>query len=412
MATLLDRYAAVFGGRNALLLRLSGFVGLEVEAAGAWVRDVDGRRWLDFGSFGVHLLGHRHPAVVAAAKGQLDRMGLATKVLGNAAAVESAERLCATLPDRLDRVLFANSGAEAVDMALKLAMLSTGRRRFVALRHSYHGKTLGALSLSDAMRHCHDVGAGHPVQFVDAGDTAAVADALAGGDVAAVVVEPIQGEGGIRIVEPAFLAAVESLCRVSGTLFVLDEIQTGLGRCGEVWRSAGRHCTPDIVLAGKTLGGGLVPVAACVYATGAISETAGDPVLLASSFAGGALAAAVADTVVGLVSEADFLAEVRRKGVDTLGALRSALAGLDEVVEVRGEGLMVGVEMAEPGLVGQSVVAAAERGVLTTFCLHDPRVLRVYPPECCSDEELDEGINRVADAIRGTVAPQLTLFGG
>ena len=187
-------------------------------------------------------------------------------------------------------------------------------------------------------------------------------------------------------------------------MFVLDEIQTGLGRCGHVWRSAGRHCTPDIVLAGKTLGGGLIPVSAAAFAGATIGESTNDPVLQASSFAGGSLAGAVGRAVVGLTAAPGFLATVRSLGDAARGLLASGLGGRADVVEVRGEGLMLGIECASPAVAGQVVLEAARRGVLVTFCLHRPSVLRVYPPACCTGAELRAGVEAIVDSFRAVEA--------
>jgi len=403
MSAFLQRYGATFGRSQSMLLRMAGLTEGEATAEGAWVQDTSGRRWLDFGSFGLHLLGHRHPTIVAAAIAQLGRIALSSKVLGNEQATGCAERLKASFSRPLDGVIFGNSGAEAVETALKLARLATGRRRILALKGSYHGKTQATLAISDTMGHlaARD---GADVGFVAAGDVAAVADALAEGDVAGIIVEPIQGEGGIVAVDPAFLTEVERLARAAGSLFIVDEIQTGLGRCGVLWYGDHLGLAPDIVLSAKILGGGIVPISAAIYSSRAIGRHALDPIVYASTFAGAAFATRIADTTLDIVAQPDFLDSVRRLGARTIAGLGAALADLPGIVAIRGRGLMIGIEFATADLAGEVVLEAAKRGVLVTFCLSRPAVVRVYPPAVIADADLDLGIAHLTDAVLAALA--------
>ncbi|MBT0773328.1 aspartate aminotransferase family protein [Kineosporia sp. J2-2] len=400
----LNRYAASFGRNKALLLRMSGLTAGEVSAEGAWITDENGRRWLDFGSFGVHLLGHRHPAVTAVAHAQLDRMGLSGKILGNHAATACAQALLASGPPGLDRVSFANTGSEAVEMAIKLAVLATGRTGLVALRGSYHGKTTGALRLSGSMTDRLPPELVPSAVFTDPRDPAdreRLRQLLRTCSVAAVFAEPVQGEGGILPLDTDYLTFLREETRSTGTLLVLDEIQTGLGRCGRTWRSA-TDVRPDLLLAGKVLGGGLLPVAAVLYSSGRIGDSNADPVVLASSFAGGALAGAVGATVLELVTRDEFLTGVHQLGERTRHRLRELFAGDARITEVRGEGLMIGLQTAGPQVAGHVVLEAARRGVLVSFCLSDPRVLRIYPPAVTGAADLDDGLDRLAEAVAAT----------
>ncbi|MFC5802660.1 aspartate aminotransferase family protein [Streptomyces formicae] len=397
----IDRYGAAFGRSQAMLLRMAGLLGGEYRADGAWITDNTGRNWLDFGSFGVHLLGHRHPALVKAAIDQLGRMGLSGKVLGNTAATACAEALIAATPPSLDRVTFANTGSEAVEMAMKMAALATGREEFIALRGSYHGKTVGALHLSDTMAGRSPLRLAAPVHFLSPRDEAGARALLDTGRIAAVIAEPVQGEGGIRPVAQDFLAFLRAETTRTGTLLTLDEIQTGLGRCGRLWRSA-TDIAPDLLLTGKVLGGGLVPLAAVVHASAQIGGSSSAPAVLASSFAGGALAGAVGQAVVELVGAEPFLAGVRRTGELTRERLRELFADEPRVTEIRGEGLMIGLQAATPAVAGRILVEAAKRGVLLSFCLSDRSVLRVYPPAVVGEQELADGLNRIAEAVAVT----------
>jgi len=398
MSAFLDRYAKAFGGSPSMLLRLSGLNAAEIEARGAWVTDAAGRRWLDFGSFGAHLLGHRHPAVTAAARHQLGQMGLSTKIIGNEAAAACAESLLRHAPASVDRVLFANSGGESVDAAARIAMLATGRSELASLRGGYHGRTAAALALSEAGIGTLSVLPAYPVHRLEIGDVAGAERVLSGGKVAALFVEPVQGEGGIQALPDDYLAALRRLCKENGTLLALDEIQTGLGRCGSLWRSAA-DCEPDILLVGKTLGGGLLPLAAVLYSSACIGARDADPLVLASTFAGGALAGRVGSAVLKTVSRPRFLTTVRELGEETRASLSAALGGREEIVAVRGEGLMIGVQCASPSFAGDVVMEALQRRLLVTFCLNELSVLRVYPPAVVDASALASGVERLAGAV-------------
>ncbi|MFD8498252.1 aspartate aminotransferase family protein [Amycolatopsis sp. NPDC059657] len=400
----LARYAAAFGRNGAFMLRMAGLTGGELSADGAWITDTGGRRWLDFGSFGVHLLGHRHPVVTAHAHEQLNLMGLSGKVLGNAAATSCGEALLAATPPNLDRVTLANTGAEAVDMAVKMVLLATGRDELLAFNRSYHGKTVAALSLSDTVQTAASIGLRNQVHFAEPEDLAAVRRILAARRVAGVFVEPVQGEGGVRPISPGFLAGLRGLCTATGTPLVFDEIQTGLGRTGRRWRSAD-DVPPDLLLAGKTLGGGLVPLSAVVFDGSVIGSVATDPVVLASSFAGGAFACRIGSAVLGLVQDEKLLARVRELGARATSELRATFADDPRIREVRGEGLMIGIDTAAPSVAGHLVVEAAKRGLLVSFCLSYPQVVRVYPPAVISDDDLTCGLDALAGAVSAIPEP-------
>jgi acetylornithine/succinyldiaminopimelate/putrescine aminotransferase len=403
MSAFLQRVAAAFGPSHALLLRMAGLSEAEYSAEGPWVIDRSGRRWLDFGSFGLHLLGHRHPAVVAAAIDQLGRMGLSSKTLGNDAATTCAELLKASVPCRMDGVIFGNSGAEAIESALRLARISTGRPRVLALTGSYHGRTAAALAISDAMgKNSHTAPAAF-TEFIEPGNLAAAERTLAEGDICAVVVEPIQGEGGIVPIEPQFLRALASLSHAAGTLLIMDEVQTGLGRCGEVWLGAGADISPDVIVTGKVLGGGIVPISAAIYSRRHIGSAAIDPVVHASTFAGAPFATRIAATVIDIVNKPPFLATVRNLGAYALAELKAARSGLAGLRDIRGRGLMIGLDFASADLAGEVVLEAAKHGILVTFCLSRPNVIRFYPPAVVTEAVLAEAIERLISAIRKAV---------
>jgi len=395
-AAFLDRYSKVFGRPAAMMLRIAGLTASECTGQGAVVTDETGRDWLDFGSFGIHLLGHCHPHVQAAAAAQLPRLNLSTKILANAPALDAAERLGRlTFGTAPAGVLYGNSGSEAVEIAIRMARLATGRARFVALERAYHGRTDGALGLSASYaRHAGAPARGDTV-FVAPGDTPALEAALAKGEIAAVFVEPIQGEGGIHALPAGFLGEVRRLCDAHGSLMIADEIQTGLGRAGALVSCP----MADAVIFGKTLAGGIVPVSAVVFRAERFGARARDPIASASSYAGGALAGAVAGAVLDVVNGPGFLARVDTLGRRMRDGLSARIGGHPGIREIRGHGLMIGLECVDPHLSGEIVLEAAARDLLISFCLSAPAVLRVYPPAVATEAEVDTALTRLAEAL-------------
>ncbi len=405
MNTFVDRFSTAFGKSQGLMLKLTGLLGGEVSAWGPWVIDSQGEQWLDFGSFGVHLLGHSHPEVIGVAQQQLQHMGLSTKILGNEASTRCAETLLDTLPDKLVSVTFANSGAEIVESALKMALLNSEANHFIAFKNSYHGKTLGALCVSDSLKKYQQLNKSLLVHFVELGDIQTVETLLMTGSIAALIIEPMQGEGGIVPVPRHFLAELARLSEQYQALLIFDEIQTGLGRCGQMWRGVAADCVPDILLIGKVLGGGIVPISAAAFTPKKIGIKASDPLLHASSFAGGAFACAIAQKVIELVKAPTFLDTVNSLGMLCKSYLKQNLVGVETVVDIRGEGLMLGIEFVSSSVTANVIIEAARRKLLLTFCLNRPEVLRFYPPAVTSKSDLLLGLDRLLDAIHATPAP-------
>jgi acetylornithine/succinyldiaminopimelate/putrescine aminotransferase len=402
MSVFLERVKASFGKKVALALNLAGLTEGEVRGEGAWVFGESGQGWLDCGSFGLHLLGHSHPEIIEQARAQLGRMGLSTRVLANLAATECAEALRATLALPGSRVLFANSGSEATEIAMKVAMHQTGRREFLSFEGGFHGKTTGAWSLSEPPRAFERCDFGRfRVHRIPLEERGAAVEQLGKGSIAGIIIEPIQGEGGIVPVSRAFLHDLAQIAREYETPLILDEVQTGLGRCGRVWCAAGDECLPDLLLVGKTLGGGLVPISAVIYNDPAGSHPSSDPLLHGSSFAGGALACKVGTTVVRLVQHPAFLAQVRSLGERCRETLRAHLRGNAHVRDIRGEGLMIGIECASPAVSAHILTESVRRRLLLSFCLHRPEVLRFYPPVVISHEDLGWALDVVVESFEG-----------
>lgn len=310
-----------------------------VRGEGAWVLDADGRRFLDLTSaYGTAVLGYGHPGLTEALTRQIETLHVLHCSFASDVRVEASRALIARAGAPLRRVFWCNSGAEAVEAALKLAVLATGKRRIVACEGGFHGKTLGALSLTHDPRYRS---AFEPllweVVHVPFGDASALAAAAAGA--AAVVIEPIQGESGVRVPPEGYLRAAREACDATGALLVLDEVQTGIGRTGRFLACHGEGVGADLVCLGKGLAGGVPAGAALASEAVAACAFRGAHT---STFGGNPLAAAGVLAVLAALTE-DFLAEIAAKGEAFMRRLRAIGGG--RIVEVRGRGLMIAAEL-------------------------------------------------------------------
>jgi len=357
-----------------------------VRGNGAWLEDGDGRRYLDLvGGIAVVGLGHGHPAPLAAAQAQLDKLWHVSNLYWT----EPMMRLAELLSERFGgaEAFFCNSGAEAVESAIKYARKATRKSGIVALENSFHGRTLGALSVTGqpAKRVAFE-----PlvpgVTFARLNDSSSLAEAV-DDETACILIEPVQGEGGIHPARPEFLARARDLADERGALLVYDEVQTGVGRTGSffAWERLGTK--PDVVTLAKGLANGL-PIGALLVADEL--PDAFEPGDHATTFGGNPVACAAACAVVETVDDA-LLADVVRKGEELAGRLER----LPGAVEVRGLGLLLGLEIDR---VARDVIAAcAERGVLVGSA--GERVLRLTPALTISDEELARGLTVIEEVL-------------
>jgi putrescine aminotransferase len=375
------------------------------------VRDSDGREYLDCGGYGVFLLGHRHPAVIAAVHDQLDRLPLSTRAMVSPPLARAAESLAARAPEGLDYVFFGSTGSEAAELALKLARLA-GRRRVVAMRGGYHGMTLGALSLTSNPAYGDAFAPLVPgVEHVPFGEPEPLARALGGrGGSACVILEPIQGEAGVVVPPAGYLRAVESICREHGAFLVLDEIQTGLGRAGCWWVAEREGVRPDVLLAGKPLGGGVVPVSAVVATAEAYEPLNRDPLLHRSTFSNSPLQTAAVAAALDVIADEDLPGRAELLGSRLRPLIRSVL---DErcpgaLREVRGAGLLIGIELASDALAAGLMFELFQRGVISTLCTSRTSVLRLTPPAILDDvdvELLTGALEAAATAVAAAGVP-------
>jgi acetylornithine/succinyldiaminopimelate/putrescine aminotransferase/predicted amino acid dehydrogenase len=425
---------------NPVLIGVGGPSGLTrtfVRGEGAELFDESGRGYLDFvAGFGSLNLGHNHPEVVAAVASALSQQapGFSPGSV-NPLAAALAEQLVAITPRGLEIVFFTNSGAESIEAALKLARAATGRSGLLSCLGSFHGKTFGALSVTGNRAYQGPFGPLVPdCQAIPYGDAKALELALALRRHAAFVVEPIQGEGGMVTPPPGYLAEAQRLCREAGTLFIADEVQTGLGRTGPLFAVERDGIEPDILTLAKSLGGGLMPLGAMIARRDVWMKAYGSYqtfALHSSTFSGGSLACAAGLATLRVLRDSPALVDATRRGIQLREGLEAIARSCPIIREVRGHGLMLGLEFHElspallanfkgfnqsganwwlvpghedllrtiPALYVQSNLLH-EHAIHTQVARSNPRVLRVQPPLTVSTAQVE----RFLEALRATCA--------
>jgi acetylornithine/N-succinyldiaminopimelate aminotransferase len=361
------------------------------EAARVW--DDAGREFLDFaGALGVSAIGHSHPAWRRAVHDQIDRLDIVSNLYATEPQAALADRLASLLPLPDPRVFFCNSGSEAIEAAIKLARkwgLPQGRPLIVAVEGSFHGRTIAALAAT-----------GQPAKrapfeplvdwfrFVPAEDIGAL-DAAMTPDVAAVLLEPVLGEGGVWPLSDVYLQGVRSLCDARGALLLADEVQTGIGRCGDWLAISHAGVVPDVVALAKALGGGS-PIGATLSRPD-LAFAQGEH---GSTFGGGPVVCAGALAVLDVIECDGLLQRALRIGERLEAGLASATRALG--VGVRGRGCLHGIQLAAP-IAGDVVLAMIDEGVLAT--LAGPDVVRMSPPLISTDDDVDRAVAAFASAL-------------
>lgn len=396
---------------NPSLTRLQRLLGLDLvekAARGCWIFTEDNRAFLDFlGGYGVFSLGHCHPRVIAAVKEQMERLPLGSKMFCHEPAALLAEKICATLPPVLNKVFFCNSGAEAIEGALKIARLATGRKKIVAMQNGFHGKTLGALSVTGrdiyrepCMPLLPEV---YHIPFNDLARAVEVIDRKT----AAVVLEIVQGEGGMRVADFWYLRELASHCRSQGALLIIDEVQTGLGRTGTFWAFEQAGVLPDLITSAKALGGGVLPAGAILAREEIWQIFEENPLIHTSTFGGNPLACVAGIATLQVIEEEGLVERAAVLGQRLKTNLLQLTAGFAQIIkEVRGLGLMLGLELVDEGFGGYLIQALLNRGVLVGTTLNNTRVIRLEPPLIISNEEinlflqiLEESLNEVVKEV-------------
>ncbi|MBP1923617.1 acetylornithine/LysW-gamma-L-lysine aminotransferase [Halorubrum alkaliphilum] len=374
---------------------MSGFVFSEkpIEIArgeDVWLYDTNGNEYLDFGaSYACTPVGHCHPDVVDAATSQLEDLMYVQASYPHAARTALYEQLADTAPVDVDNVWLCNSGTEANEAALKFARHATGREKIIATKQGFHGRTMGALATTwkGKYKQGFEPLAGG-VEFVDYGDIDAMREAV-DDETAAVIIEPLQGEGGINPVSTEYLQAVRVATATSGAAMILDEIQTGLGRTGSMWAADGHDVVPDVLTTAKGLGSGL-PIGATLCRDW-IAENCGNH---GSTFSGGPVVSAAAGATLDVLEREELPAHAAEMGTYLREEIDERLG--DEIREVRGDGLMIGIEVKR-GSNRLLRELAIEHGILALPA--GRTVLRLLPPLTIDRDHADAVVDAIEEVI-------------
>ena len=375
----------------------TNYAAVEWQDAGSTFTDVYGREFIDcLGGYGIYNVGHRHPKVIKAVQDQMKRQALHSQELLDPLRAMLAKLLANITPGDLQYAFFGNSGTEAVEGAMKLAKLHTGRSSFVAATGGFHGKSLGALSatskgvfrkpylpLIPGFRHI-------PFNDADCLEKTLHAAAWVGEDVAAVILEPIQGEGGVIIPDDDYFPRVRELCDEYGALLIADEVQTGMGRTGKLFGLDHWNVVPDILCLAKALGGGVMPIGAFISTGKVWEKMTPNPFLHTTTFGGNPLACAAAIATIHVIMEEQLVEQSAEKGNYFLPNLQKLAENYKDVVkEVRGRGLLIGLEFQTNEMGYAAATELFANGVLVAGTLIHAKTIRIEPPLTITREDLD-----------------------
>lgn len=400
------KYEKYINPAQAKLFRFMGLASVEGHAQGWTITDSEGREFIDcLGGYGMFALGHRHPKVVEAVEKELHAMPMCGKVLFNRPMGELAELLAEITPGDLQYSFFVNSGTEAVEGCLKVARLATKRSKFVAAENAFHGKTMGSLTatgrdlyrepfkpLLDCFTH---------VPYGDASALEAVVDE----ETAAVILEPIQGEGGIIVPPAGYLKEVKAICEAKGALLIADEVQTGIGRTGTWFGVEHDGVKPDLMACAKALGGGVMPLGAIIGTPAAWQGLIEAPFLHTSTFGGNQMACAAGVATIKAIKEEDLLRRSAETGAYFKAGLEQIQKEFPEVIaEVRGKGMMLGVELTREGAGGMLMSLMIDKSIIVAYTLNNPKVIRIEPPLIIPKEVVDYVLEIFRSAVAMTAS--------
>lgn len=400
----ISKYEKYINPSQARLFRFMGLASVEGSAEGWTITDSEGKQFIDcLGGYGMFALGHRNPAVVKAVEDALHTMPMCGKVLFNRQMADLAEKLAEITPGELQYSFFVNSGTEAVEGCLKVARLATKRTKFVAAENAFHGKTMGSLTATgrdlyrDPFKPLLD-GFTH----VPYGDIEAIKNAV-DEETAAVILEPIQGEGGIIVPPDGYLRQVKKVCEAKGALLIADEVQTGIGRTGEWFGVNHDGVTPDLMACAKALGGGVMPIGAIIGTPRAWQGLIEAPFLHTSTFGGNQLACAAGIAAIKYIQEEDLLLRGRETGAYFKAGLEKIMQEYPEVIaQVRGRGMMIGIELTKEGAGGMLMSLMIDKKIIVAYTLNNPKVIRIEPPLIMPVEVVDHVLEEFREAVKMT----------
>lgn len=383
------------------------FAAVEWSDNGACFKDVNGKEYIDcLGGFGIYNVGHRNPKVVKAVTDQLKRQALHSQDLLDPLRAMLAKILADITPGDLKYAFFTNSGTESVEAALKLAKMYSERTTFISTTRAFHGKSLGSLSgtakgmfrkpflpLIPGFRHV-------PFGDIDMMKKTFEVCSSVGEDIAAVLLEPIQGEGGIILPPENYLTQVRELCDQYGALLIFDEVQTGMGRTGKMFAAELYDVVPDIICLAKAFGGGVMPAGAIVAKEDVFKSWFPNPFMHTTTFGGNPLACAAAIATIGTLIEESLPERAAVVGEYFLNELKEAAKEHgDKVLEIRGQGLMIGIEFHKDEIGYEVSKGMFDRGILVAGTLINSKTIRIEPALTISYEEVDKVVSAFKDVL-------------
>ena len=402
----IEKYQKFVNPTQVALLKVGGFDHIEHRAEGVTLTDLEGNTYIDcLGGYGIFSLGHRHPKVVEAVKRQLDFIPLGSKTFLNRPLADLSAKLAELSPGDLQYSFISNSGAEAAEAALKIARMASGKTDFISTEGAYHGKTMGALAVTGRAVYRKPFEPMLPGgSFVPFNDADAIEAAITD-KTAAVILEPVQGEGGIQVPSPDYFPRVREICDRHGVLLIADEVQTGLGRTGKMFAVNHWDVAPDIMTLAKALGGGVMPIGATM-ATPAIWNKVfhENPFIHTTTFGGGELACAAALAALEVTVEEGLPARARENGAYFLDGLKRIQAEHPNILkEARGLGLMLGVEFTDSDIGKLVIGTMVHRGVVAAYTLNNAKVIRFEPPLIITRAQIDQVLEVFAAGVQDAI---------
>ncbi|MCA0313903.1 MAG: putrescine aminotransferase [Candidatus Melainabacteria bacterium] len=398
------------------------YTAVEWEDEGATFRDINGKEFIDMlGGYGVYNVGHRHPRVLKTVRDQLEKQAIHSQELIDPLRTYLAYLVSLITPGDLKYSFFTNSGTESVEGCLKMAMLATGRRHFIGTIGGFHGKSLGSLGGTSKavfrepflplLNWSHV-----PFGDVEALETVFKCCDFSGDRIAAFVVEPLQGEGGINVAPPGYLAKARELCDKYGAMLVFDEIQCGMGRTGKMFYCQYDDVSPDLMALGKAFGGGVMPIGAVVGNEKTWSKYVENPFLHTTTFGGNPLSCAAAIATISILLDEDLPAQAKAKGDYMIPRMNELVKRYPDVMkEIRGVGLMLGMEFTGNDTGYEVAKHLFARNILISGTYINSKCLRVEPPLTISYEQIDtflkaleESVAEVSKSAKSGLAPAIS----
>jgi len=390
---------------------------LEWNGRDSILEDILGRKFIDcLGGFGIYSAGIKHPKVIKAVSDQLRRMPLSSQELLDPLRGALAKLLGEIAPGDLQYCFFINNGTDAVEGAIKLARVFTGKTNFISSLRGFHGKSCGALSLMGKWEFREPFLPLLPgIQYVEFGDADAVEDELykadaTGKGVAGVIMEPVQGEAGAIVPPDDFWPRIRKACDEYGALLIADEVQTGMGRTGKMFGVEHWNTVPDVMCLGKALGGGVMPLSAFMSTPKIWKNLETNPFIHTSTFGGNPMACAAGIAAVNVTLEEDLPGQAYTKGRYLLGELVALQIRYDRLLkQARGKGLLLGLEFVNTEIGYKVVSGLFKRGVLVAGTLTNSKVVRIEPALNIPDTTIDEILERLEDTLKEIDRTELTI---